>query len=110
MTKRRIASTPRRYWTAEDDRVMRERFPHEPTPDVARALNRTVAATYARAGKLRLLKTAVYLATPAACRLRRGDNVGKPFRFQPGQAPKNKGLRRPGWAPGRMSESQFKKG
>jgi hypothetical protein len=31
-------------------------------------------------------------------------------RFQPGQVPANKGLRRPGWAPGRMASTQFKKG
>jgi hypothetical protein len=31
-------------------------------------------------------------------------------RFKPGLVPANKGLRRPGYAPGRMRETQFKKG
>ena len=31
-------------------------------------------------------------------------------RIQPGAVPPNKGLRRPGWAPGRMAETQFRKG
>ena len=40
----------------------------------------------------------------------RDTNVGAAFRFKPGQVPANKGLRRPGWAPGRMAATQFKKG
>ena len=31
-------------------------------------------------------------------------------RFPPGHVPANKGKRRPGWSPGRMAETQFKKG
>jgi hypothetical protein len=44
------------------------------------------------------------------CRLRKGSNIGAEFRFGKGHAPANKGLRRPGWSPGRMKETQFKKG
>jgi hypothetical protein len=44
------------------------------------------------------------------CRLRRGDDVGKAYRYPKGNVPANKGLRRPGYAPGRMAETQFKKG
>jgi hypothetical protein len=57
-----------------------------------------------------LRKSVTYLAGPDACRLRRGDNVGAACRFLPGHVPANKGLRRPGWAPGRMVETQFKPG
>jgi len=56
-----------------------------------------------------LTKSAAYLASPAACRLRKGDNVGAARRFRPGHVPANKGLRRPGWSTGRMAETQFKK-
>ena len=73
-------------------------------------LGRTVAATYNRADKLGLNKSPAYLASPAACRLRRGDRIGVRFRFPKGHVPANKGLRRPGWGPGRMKETQFKKG
>ena len=31
-------------------------------------------------------------------------------RFKPGRVPANKGVRRPGFAPGRMAETQFRKG
>jgi hypothetical protein len=100
----------RRPWAREDDILLRGIYPNAPTPQVARRLKRTVAAIYGRAQKLGLKKSPAYLASPAACRLRRGDQVGARFRFQKGHVPANKGLRRPGWGPGRMRETQFKKG
>jgi hypothetical protein len=100
----------KRLWSAADDALMRARYPHEPTPTIARALRRTVESVYARAKKLGLKKSAAYLASPHACRLRRGDNVGARFRYRKGHVPANKGLRRPGWGPGRMREHQFKGG
>lgn len=100
----------KRLWSAADDDQLRAEYPHEPTPVIARRLRRTVAAVYARALTFALKKSADYLASPHSCRLRRGDNVGLRTRFQKGQVPANKGLRRPGWAPGRMRETQFKRG
>lgn len=100
----------RRPWSREDDRLLRGFYPNTPTPEVARRLRRTVAAVYGHAQKLGLAKSPAYLASPAACRLRRGDQVGARFRFPKGHVPANKGLRRPGWGPGRMRETQFKKG
>jgi hypothetical protein len=100
----------KRLWTAEDDERMRREYPDTPTAVLARSLGRSCTAVSARADKLGLHKSAAYLASPAACRLRRGDNVGAPYRFTKGQAPANKGLRRPGWHRGRMQETQFKKG
>jgi hypothetical protein len=81
-----------------------------PTKDLARLLKRTVASVYNAADVEGLKKSETYLASPAACRLRRGDKVGAATRFPPGHAPANKGLRRPGWAPGRMAATQFSKG
>jgi hypothetical protein len=66
----------KRLWSAEDDAIMRERYPHESTKAVASALGRSVSATYNRADILGLCKTEEYLASPEACRLRRGDNIG----------------------------------
>lgn len=100
----------KRLWETADDARLAARYPHEPTWKVARALRRSVVAVYQRAQILGLKKTEEYLASPDACRLRRGANPGIPFRFQKGHVPANKGLRRPGWAPGRMGETQFKKG
>jgi hypothetical protein len=100
----------KRLWNPEDDELLRLRYPHEPTAELARELRRSATSVYARADKLGLSKSAEYLAGPHACRLRRGDNVGAPTRFKKGQVPANKGLRRPGWGPGRMKETQFRKG
>jgi len=77
---------------------------------VAAILGRSTSSVYAAADRLGLKKSEAYLASPAACRLRRGDNVGAAFRFKPGHVPANKGARRPGWSRGRMRETQFKKG
>jgi hypothetical protein len=100
----------KRLWSSEDDALLRDRYPNEPTEALAVELRRTVLATYNRAYQLGLQKAAEYLASPEACRLRRGDNVGAAFRFPKGHLPANKGLRRPGWGPGRMKETQFKQG
>ena len=100
----------KRLWNAADDALLAARYPHEPTAELARKLRRTVTAVYRRAWQRRLVKSPEYLESPAACRLRRGDNIGAASRFQRGHVPANKGLRRPGWGPGRMKETQFKKG
>lgn len=100
-----------RPWTRREQALLRELYPHKPTADVAQQMGRTPLAIYQAAHKLLgLRKSAEYLASPAACRLRRGDNIGAPHRFQKGHVPANKGLRRPGFGPGRMKETQFKKG
>lgn len=99
-----------RFWTKREMALVRELYPHTSTAKIAQQIGRTVSKVYARAGKLGLRKTAEYLASPDACRLRRGDNIGARFRFPKGHVPFNKGLRRPGYGPGRMKETQFKKG
>lgn len=103
-------SAPRRPWTAEADAILRAQYPDTVTAEIARTLRRPVRQVYARAQALGLRKSEAYLASPAACRLRRGGDIGKAYRFRPGQTPANKGLRRPGYAPGRMKDGQFKKG
>jgi len=103
-------TTSRNRWRPEDDALFRELYPDISTAEVARRLGRTLSSTYGHAKKLGLQKSEAYLASPAACRLRRGDNVGAAHRFTKGQTPANKGLRRPGWTAGRMKDTQFKKG
>lgn len=95
-------------WTKKAIAAMRRRYPHEPTAAIAADLGIAVSACYQMAAKLGLKKTPEYLSSPTACRLR--DNVGAASRFLPGHVPANKGLRRPGWARGRMAETQFKPG
>lgn len=97
-------------WQPEEIEILRRAYPHNRTDKIARVLGRSLSTVHGMANKLGLRKTAKYLASPDACRLRRGGEVGKAHRFKKGQVPPNKGLRRPGWAPGRMRETQFKKG
>lgn len=107
LAKRRAG---RRLWEPADDAALRRLYPDLPTTVVAQQLGRSVVAIHGRAGVLGLNKSEAYLAGPHACRLRRGDNVGKATRFPKGHVPANKGLRRPGWHRGRMQETQFQKG
>jgi hypothetical protein len=100
----------KRLWSASDDARLRATYPDTPTAEVARRLRRTVEAIYGRAAVLGLAKSAAYLASPAACRLRREEHPGKAFQYPKGHVPANKGLRRPGWSAGRMKKTQFKPG
>jgi len=100
----------KRLWTAEEDQLLRDRYPHMPTFAMAQMLGRPVAGTYQRARELGLQKTDAYYASPLSGRIRPDDNRGGAARFKPGNVPPNKGLRRPGWHRGRMRETQFKPG
>lgn len=104
------ASSIRRRWNDAELAIIRERYADTPTAELAREFNRPVYSVYNAAERLGLNKSAEFMASPAACRLRRGDQVGKAYRYPKGHVPANKGKRRPGWSPGRMSETQFKKG
>ena len=101
-----------RRFTNAERQIMRAIYPDTPSKDIAKQLNRPVDSIYELAHLLGLRKSAAYMASPAACRLRRGDNPGIPFRFKPGLVPWNKGLRHPGYSltHGRMAETTFKKG
>lgn len=109
MTKRRVHAEPRKRWTKAEDALLRRKYPHMQTVDLLPMLpGRTLTTIYQHAKNLGLAKTQAYLNSPAAHRL---DGVkGMGTRFQKGQVPPNKGLRRPGWGPGRMKQTQFKKG
>jgi hypothetical protein len=100
----------KRLWSKADDRTLRRTFPHVRTAVLAEQLRRSAIAVSARASLLGLYKSAAYLASPDACRLRRGDKVGASYRYPKGHVPANKGLRRPGWSAGRMKETQFTRG
>jgi hypothetical protein len=97
-------------WTAEQVALLREMYPDTPMPEIERRLGLPLTIIYAKATRLGLRRSASYLASPHACRLRRGGGVGAEHRFPKGNVPANKGQRRPGFAPGRMRETQFKKG
>jgi hypothetical protein len=100
----------RRPWQESELEILRAQYPDTSTKALSATMQRSVTAIYGRATILGLRKSDAYLASADACRLRRGDNVGAACRFLSGHVPANKGLRRPGWSPGRMAETQFKPG
>lgn len=98
----------RRFWTAAELATLRRDYPGTPTADLAARLGMSIKRVYAKAKALGIPKSAAYLASSAACRLRRGDNVGKNTRFQKGLTPWNKGKHF--IAGGRSGETRFKPG
>jgi len=105
-----MSAITRRRWSDTDDAVLCRRYPHEPTGVIAQDLGRSVKTVYQRAYKLGLAKTDAYLDSPSAGRLTPGHCLSPATRYAAGHVPANKGLRRPGWASGRMRETQFKPG
>lgn len=101
-----------RFWTESELEIVRRKYPHRPTKEIAEELVRPIGSVYQKADTLGLKKTAAFLSSPLSGIMYKGDprQIGKNARFQKGQVAHNKGLRRPGYAPGRMSETQFKKG
>lgn len=110
MTRSAGKRRPHRRWMCAEIEIVKARYPHERTADIAATLGRPLATVHAKANALGLHKTPAFMASPAACRLRRGDHIGAATQFKPGHVPANKGLRRPGFCRGRMAETQFKKG
>ena len=72
----------RRPWTLIEERILRNEFPHFRSRDVALLLARSECSVNGWAHKLGIRKTPEYMASPDACRLRRGrypdDEVGTP--------------------------------
>lgn len=110
MTRSRHILPKRRYWTRAEEELLREFYPDWPTEWLAPHFKRTVRQLWEKAEAMGLRKSTAYLASPLSGRLQKHDARGGSTRFKKGQVPANKGLRRPGYAPGRMAETQFKKG
>lgn len=108
MTKSRGTVGARAVWTEDQLTILRQFFPSHKTADVATMIGFTEAVVNGKAKRLDISKTAEYLASPAACRLRRGDGTGKAYRFQKGNTSWNKGSNFT--AGGRSSETRFKPG
>lgn len=98
-------------WIPAEERALRTLYPHIRSVDVSRILGRPLPSIYQRAARLGIKKSVAFRSSTLSGRNVKGHAPhGTRTRFQKGHAPANKGLRRPGWAPGRMAETQFKKG
>lgn len=95
-------------WSTADVEILRELYPDTPPAELQAQLGCSMSRIYNKASSLGLKRSEAYLASPHACRLRRGDEVGKPHRFVKGQTPWNAGVHFV--AGGRSAETRFKKG
>lgn len=87
--------TPHRHrrWTDSEIELLTRLYPDTPTAEIASKLGMSVKRVYSNAALLGLKKSDAYLASPAAYRLRSGDNVGASTRFQKGHTTWNKGMK-----------------
>jgi hypothetical protein len=99
-----------KVWTEREEQLMRELYPDALTEELVPLFGCPVPIIYSKARRMGIGKSQAFQDSPGASRLRRGDEVGKAHRFPKGHVPANKGLRRPGYAPGGMAETQFKPG
>ena len=91
----------RRAWTATEIETLMRLYPDTPTCDLARQLKRSVRAVYQQAEILGVRKD-------PALNVELGKRVAAhprsiAARYKKGHVPANKGVRRPGYAPGRYS-------
>lgn len=99
-----------RPWTNADLALLRAIYPNAGCREMERRLDRTIGAIYQKVAKLRLKRSAQFLAEKSARERRDLLRFGAAHRFHKGDVPQNKGKRRPGWSTGRMREGWFKKG
>lgn len=100
----------RRPWTKKETTAFRKAYPGTDTKILAARLKRTVCSLYGWATKCGVTKSAAYQARKKAVEAERLRRSGIAYRYSRGHVPANAGLRRPGYAPGRMGATQFKKG
>lgn len=95
-------------WTSIEDQLLCDLYADVPTADVAALLGRKIGPVYQHAAKMGLHKSAAYLTSAEACRLRRGDAVGTRHRYAPGHKTWNAGLK--GWSAVGTEATRFKPG
>jgi hypothetical protein len=99
-----------RPWTKREIAIIRRDYPNKATKLIAAALKRPLSGIYKAAESLGVKKSAAFLASSESGRLTKLSAAGIAYRYAKGHVPANAGQRRPGYAPGRMAQTQFKKG
>ena len=101
----------RQPWPPSDCEALRLLYPDYSGAECAAALGRTYRSIIDQARKMGLRKSKEWISDRARQRSLDPNHGGRATQFKPGKAPVNKGIKHPpGWAPGRMAESQFKPG
>ncbi|WP_278939839.1 HNH endonuclease signature motif containing protein [Pseudomonas helleri] len=101
-------SRVRNPWSANDEARLSDLYPNTPMPELIKIFSRPHWSIYNKAYSLGIKRSAEYLSSEHACRLRRDNNPGAASRFKKGQASWNKG--KSFTAGGRSAETQFKAG
>lgn len=100
--------TQRRFWTPAELQLLQQAYADTLTADLARRLGRSTANVYAKARKLGLAKSAIFVAETARQRSAQIDHGGAACRFKKGETPWNLGLHyQPG---GNAVKTQFRPG
>lgn len=111
MSRKPGAAPARRLWSWADEELLRRNYADSLTSDLAQVLGRTVRQVLAKAKHLGLAKSRALIAEMAREKMADPSHPGRAHQIKPGSVPANKGKKMPpGWAPGRMAETQFKKG
>lgn len=98
----------RKYWSSEGIARLRELYPDHSNQQIADLLGRSRSAINGASRVFGLKKNPEWLKANSG--IQKGSNIGAAFRYPKGNVPANTGLRRPGYAPGRMAQTQFRKG
>lgn len=99
-----------RPWTWWQKYLLTEFYPDWPTTWLLPHLGHSLAEIKIKVANMGLRKSSAYHENVALDRFEHDGVRRINGSFPPGHRPANKGLRRPGWSPGRMAETQFKKG
>jgi hypothetical protein len=89
--------------------IIRQRFPHERTQSIADDLGFTYSQVANRAFSMGLKKTLEFKKSESSGRYNLIEG-GKKFRFVPGHAPHNKGVKMPDEVYNKVKRTMFKKG
>jgi hypothetical protein len=100
----------RRAWEDEELELVFWSYEDTPAQELADLLGRSMATVYKMATFLGVRKSREWIAEQARLRTQELNHGGRAHRYPKGHVPANKGVKRPGFAPGRMSKTQFKKG
>lgn len=100
----------RRLWTDREVALLKRLYLDTSSSRLRKIFRRPITKIYQAAARHGLKKSDAFMARKHAAEKRRLQKYGAAHRFPKGHVPLNKGLRRPGWAPGRMRETQFRKG
>ena len=101
---------PKRFWLDWEVEFLQRNYADALNVDLAQVLDMEPKRILAKANALGLHKSRAVVAEMQRQKMLDPNHGGRKAQFGPGHPPANKGLRRPGWAPGDMAKTQFKPG